>query len=128
MENAYYEIDGGIKFAEEDDYKRGCLPDTAQDSGIRVSFRADTLPELLAKLKEFHGIDEADKHGAVVLNACDEPGRIDISKMEDGDGNEATTAQLVAFKRGKCRLWSVIYTYQVRKVEEMPVDLLAETK
>ena len=120
MKTAYYEIDGGIKFAEEDDYKRGCLPDTAQDSDIRVSFRADTLPELLAKLMGFHGIDEADKHGAVVLNACDEPGRIDISKMEDGDGNEATTAQLEAFKRGKCRLWSVIYTYQVRKVEEMP--------
>ncbi len=60
MKTTYYEIAGGLKWAEEDDYKRGCLPDTAQKSEIRVSFRADTLPELLAKVKDFHGIDEDD--------------------------------------------------------------------
>ena len=127
MKSTYYEIDGGIKFAEEDDYKRGCLPDTAQDSDIRVSFRADTAAGIIEKVKEFHGIDQADKHGAVMLNSCDENGRIDISVMENADGMEASAQELAEFKDGKCRLWSAIYTYKVEKITAEDVDLLAET-
>ena len=48
------------------------------------------------------------------FNACDEMGRLDISRMEDGSGDKASEAQMEAWKRGEITLYSAIYTTEMQ--------------
>lgn len=108
-----YAIQSFHKFAEQDDFERGCLIGTGRDSSFSLSLKGKTLAELVQQIAAFFGI-EAE---AVTLNACEEAGRIDAELTENDDGHPATPAELASWKAGRLRLWAATYTCHVIKQE-----------
>lgn len=118
-----FEVTGFTKFAEEDVYSQGCLPNTASFSGDKtMRFQASTLDDLIKALMEFCGVDHRD---SVQLDACDEDGRIDVQLLETGEGYAASQSDIEAWRNGERRLWSVDYTFRVEQVERRIVALAA---
>ena len=115
-----YEINGGLKHIEEDVYSEGCRMGTSSCWDIDVRLRADSVDELIKKLNEFLGNDDP---GAMELDACDEPGRIDVQMLEDDKGMQADARQIEAWKKGKLRLWLADYSFRVEAIERLSVML-----
>lgn len=109
----YYQMNGLLKFTEEDSYENGCNPDTVQIFEVDKKFEADTPQELIKDVAEWLAVD----NDGIEKNACDEAGRVDFSLMEDGESNKSTKTQISAWKKNKQKLWSVTYTGYVEKVE-----------
>lgn len=106
-----------IKLIEQDDFDRGCLPDTAQERYYTQQFSGESLDELLHQISEHHGVAVENMD----LNACDELGRLDIQCMEDDKGLLMFESEIEQWKQGKKRAWLATYTYQVCRCE--PVDI-----
>lgn len=116
-----YEVNGWFKFAEQDSYDEGCLPETGFTFSGDERWSAETIPELLKKLRDFVGIDDDYE---ILLDSCEEDGRIDIQVMENADGYTVTSAGwFEKFKRGELALWYATYTFMVEKVERSAVNL-----
>lgn len=106
------EVNGWIKFADEDSYENGCLDTTFTICGDD-RFTAKTEDELVSKLMDFVGVSDKD---CVSVNACGEAGRIDICRTENGDSGEPSERELQAFKSGDINLWYACYSFQVERV------------
>lgn len=105
------------RYAEEDNWKEGCVLGTGSAYPLDVHFNGGTPQEVIDKIAQFLGVDE----DAIEKNACDEKGRVDFAITEDGDGTKLTAEQEKLWKRGKIKAWYVVYTAHVEKCE--PVDL-----
>lgn len=118
MKKQAYEVNGWRKFTEEDSYKHGCIGDAHYDGG-KDTFTADTVPELVEKCRAFCGgtVD------GVLLDSCDEDGRLDIQVTEDDDATPASESQIEAWKRGELRLLAACYTFTVELVTRETVQL-----
>jgi hypothetical protein len=114
-----FETSTGYKMVEEDDYKDGCQIGTAFDIMYDVKFEAPSLDELITLLKEHFEVS----HGAILLDSCDEAGRIDIQRMENGDGDLPSENELERWKRGEIKMWAATYTYTVEVVDRKVVRL-----
>lgn len=101
-----YLVNGMIKHSELDDYEQGMIGDNSCHS-IDYTFKSTTIEDLIKQLIDFTGHDD------VCLNACDEPGRIDIQGMEDNLGMKATRLDIEVWKAGKITLWAVTYSFNV---------------
>lgn len=99
-------VNGMYKSSELDDYEQGIIGDY-NSHFIDYSFNAKTIEELINKLIEFTGHDD------ICLNACDEPGRVDIQGMEDSHGCVATESDMEEWKIGFRKLYAVTYTCYV---------------
>jgi hypothetical protein len=110
-----FEVHGWLKHAEEDLFKDGCQPDTATQFSGPDGWHGDTLSALIEELCGFVPFATSDSE-SVTLDACDEPGRIDICGMETGGGEEPSNYQMDRWKQGQQRLWYVTYTFYVEKV------------
>jgi len=117
-----YEANGWTKFCEEDDFENGCLPKTSFMVDGRERFVGATIDDLLKALNEFTRNDDAE---AIELDACDEPGRVDIQIMETAEGYAASKNDIVAWREGKRRLWLACYSFHVEHVERKPIALAA---
>ena len=117
---AAYEVTGWFKDAEEDTYAYGCQPDTGTCFSGNDRFQADTVHELIERIMSFVGCNDRE---SVLLNSCDEPGRIDIQIMETEEGCTPSPAIIAAWKRGEYRLWLACYTFHVEKVIRETVSL-----
>lgn len=115
-----YEINGCIKSVEEDVFAHGCKPRTERDFLVEVRLRADSVEELIKKLNDFLGNDDPS---AVELDACEEPGRIDVQMLENDNEYAATGRQIAAWKEGKERLWLATYSMKVEAVDRRNVEL-----
>lgn len=69
-----YQIDGLLKFIEEDNYQEGCNPSTAQSWHIDMKFTGATIDEVIKKVQGFLNVDD----DGTERNACDEKRRIDF--------------------------------------------------
>ena len=119
-----YEVNGWFKYAEQDDYQEGCLPETGFTFSGDERWSAETVPELLNKLRSFVGVDDDYE---IELDACDEDGRVDISVMENESGYTVMSERgLDKWKRGELALWYATYTFMVEQVERKGVRLLEE--
>jgi hypothetical protein len=105
-----YIVTSIYKTSEEDSYEYGCIGDCL-DVSIDVTFKSDTLASLIEQLKSFTGHDD------ILLNSCDEQGRIDIQGMEDIDGCTASERDIELWKQDKLTLYCVTYTCYVYKAE-----------
>ena len=125
-----WEVNGWYKISEEDSYEQGCFGPGNDDSGSD-SFSGDTLDELFESILEFLCMDTTPEamRDTIEINSCGEPGRVDISRMEDAQGYEATKHDLELWKQGEKRLWYCTYIFGVqhvdRKVEELQWDPFA---
>jgi len=115
--NTYYYSGKALKMVEVDNYKEGCLPESAQNFLIDVTFRNETKEEIIEDIKDYFDIEELE------INACDEPGRIDFSILENGDGLSASNYEVKEWKEGNIILYHAIYTYQITKVTKEVVKL-----
>ena len=106
-----YIVNKVFKFSEEDSYKDGCLPGSASNSIIDVTFTNNTLAGLLEALKSFTGCDD------ILLKNCEEKGRVDLQRYETVEGDKATGSDYAAWKMGEKRLFHVTYKAYVYKAE-----------
>lgn len=106
-----YFVNGLLKFAEEDSYQSGCVVGTAFSDCINATFTGETLAALLEDLKIFTGCDD------ILINSCDEQGRIDLQGYETADGGTASESDVQLWKAGKMKLYAVTYTALVYKAE-----------
>lgn len=113
-----YRADGFFKMSEEDIYEEGCIPNSGSCFSSHEIFRSHSLDSLLDTIACFVGAERKD----IELNACDEPGRVDICMMENEMGYPATKAEIEAWKEGKARLWDSIYSFQVYEYDAKPVN------
>lgn len=104
-------VRGFTKFIELDNYENGCIGECNCHSGD-YDFESETIEGLIVQLKEFTGHDD------VLINSCDEDGRIDIQGMEDRNSMVANDCQLEAWRAGRIDLYSICYTFQVYKAEK----------
>ena len=106
-----YFVNGLLKFAEEDSYQSGCVVGTAVSSHINITFTGKTLAALLENLKIFTGCDD------ILINSCDEQGRVDLQGYETADGGTASESGMQLWKDGKIKLYAVTYTAYAYKAE-----------
>lgn len=106
------EVNGWLKIAEEDNWEDGCQIDSTVSFSGDDRFAGRTIEDLIDDLLNFTG-GEID---GVMLNCCDEDGRIDIQVYEDEDGTPANPSQMERFKKGEERIWLATYTFMVEEV------------
>lgn len=109
-----YQIKGWRKFAEEDVYMEGCIPDTSWENGGSDCFSAGNPEDAILAFARFAGDDSPE---AIERNACGEDGRIDVCVMEAEDGTAASQREIQLWKQGKVRLWHSVYTGYLERVE-----------
>lgn len=109
-------------FSEVDIFEDGCQPGTGYSSNYPLDIRADTLEEFLEKLGE-HCLWRKPLQGDYELNACEEPGRIDMAVMTTPDHYPATPSQLNEWKQGLRELRYSVFTVRVKKVMRETVEL-----
>lgn len=117
------EVDGLLKFVEEDNFQEGCDPKTAQSYMVDFSGKYESQEALIKGICDFLGIDDNPEN--YQINSCDEIGRIDFSVMENEEGYQASQRELNLFKEGKCRLWYAVYIAKVESVTREPFNLTA---
>ena len=105
-----YIVMGIAKVWEEDDYVNGCIGKQHYKE-INISFRSADLKGLLNKLRGFTGCDD------ILLNSCEEQGRVDLQGYETVDGSPASESDMQLWKDGKIKLYAVTYTAYVYKEE-----------
>ena len=111
-----YQINGLLKFTEQDDYENGCDPDTATSFEVDVKFTGKSAMEVIEKAAAFLGVETKGENNGVELNACDEKGRVDFAKMEDADSTTPNKTQIAAWKKGREKLYYAVYSARVEKV------------
>ena len=62
-------------------------------------------------------------NGEVLLDACEENGRINISSLEDKSGFVASSDDIEKWKEGEMKLYNVTYSGVVKKVTRETVNL-----
>lgn len=111
-----FEVLGWRKEAREDSFEEGLIGDCSLFAGSdRIIGR--TVEELVKNLQDFFWCEY------VVLGACEEPNRIDLSRMEDADGNRAFEDDIEKWKAGRKQLWQCTYTVYVDEVVRKPTIL-----
>lgn len=116
-----YEVDGWYNYGEPDDYAQGCDPDKYVSFSGYDRWKAETIHDLLVKLRSFVGVDDDYE---IELDACEEDGRVDISVLETGDSYPADEREIERWKKGELVLWYSTYTFHVYQVERKGVRLL----
>lgn len=128
-EKTIYRVKGLHKLSEEVIYSQGCVVGTARAFYIEETFEAETMEDLLKTLMSFVGLDINDSkdRAAVSLNACNEPGRIDMCLLESQQGWRFYAPQIEEWKRGERRAWLCDYIAHVTQhiVREAQIPSLA---
>lgn len=105
---------GFLKMVEVDDFENGCDPDTAQQSYDDTRFIGANEQEIIEKIKDYYGV----KDNALILNSCGENGRIDIQRIENANGDSASTSEIKRWKMGELTLYAAYYSANVEEVVE----------
>lgn len=101
------EVNGWSKMSEEDNWENGCSLDATFFSG-NDRFAAETQDELIQKLMDFSGADDREN---VLINSCDDLGRIDIQVYENEYAYPASKAEMERFKLNDARIWLSTYSF-----------------
>jgi len=104
-----YQINDFFKSAEVDDYEDGCQLEGGTCCHLDIRMSAATLPMLIEQVRQFFGADS----DCITLDACEEIGRLDVNRMEDGNGDPASSEQIELWKKREQKLWYVTYTAYV---------------
>lgn len=110
-----YVTNGNIKSVEEDDFLEGCIPETYFLVELNVSFKSKTKKEIIEKIKRFYNVNDDD----ILLNSCDEAGRVDIQILENEYGEKADNEEIEKWKKGNVKLYLATYTHIVQKLEKV---------
>jgi hypothetical protein len=110
-----YQINGLLKFAEEDIYEEGCIPSISQTYEVDFNFEDATISGVIEEAREYLDCPKE----CIELDACDDGGRVDFAIYETEDGLRADETDFSLWKKGKRRLWLCTYSAIVEKVERV---------
>lgn len=113
-----YETNGALKTVELDNWERGCQLEGAQSYFVNWKIEAETLAEIKQKIMDFVGCDM----DGIVIDACEEAGRIDAQVTENADGYIASESELASWKRGELELYAVTYSFLFEQVTRSPAN------
>lgn len=105
----HYQINGFLKYIEEDSYEEGCLLGTAKTHYIEYLIQSETLEGLYNQVTSFTGGNVKD----FLLNSCDEKGRLDVQMLEDSEGLAASERELKQWRKGEIKLYAATYSAKV---------------
>lgn len=91
------------KSVELDDYENGCLLEGGSDFGCIDTFKTNSMNEALELIKTYG-------------EPCIFDDRIDVQKMENGDGNEPMEYQIEEWKKGNRKMYLANYTFYFSEV------------
>jgi hypothetical protein len=115
-----YETGIGLKHVEQDIFNDGCQPDTAITFEANEAFVANSIEVLINEIKtQFDVTDES-----LLLDSCEEKGRIDVQTLETDDGIKASDRDIDSWKKGEKRLWMCTYSYNVQKVTRETISIV----
>jgi hypothetical protein len=114
-----FETGDGNKMLEEDSWEHGCVSGTARSWVYAQKFKAGSLDELISMMKDHFDVESS----AILIDSCDENGRIDVQRMENGQSNVPCESEISEWKKGKLTLWCVTYTYYVEVIDRRTVKL-----
>lgn len=114
-----YEVKGWKAFSEEDIFEHGCQPDSGNSWDGPERFSANSVEQLLVQL--IHFVDAPED--AVLLDACDVPGRVDVAVLQTDLGATATEKELKQWKALGIKLYHTVYTFQVEWVTRVSLEL-----
>ena len=112
MKTVKYIINNIYKMAEKDSFENGCDFTSSQTSLIDLKIESCSLSEVI---EEFMSFVSCDDKKSVIIDSCDEDGRIDIQVTENGEGYTPSPYQIEQWKKGEFDLYAVTYTAQVEK-------------
>ena len=118
MTSTTYRLYGFLKHSEIFSLEEGCPSDTANSQFIEYTIAADCIAGIIEQASEFiysYGITGATDN--IQVNACDEPGRIDFTIMEDAEGIQASEFDLQQWRKGAKELYCCTYSANVLKVQ-----------
>ncbi|TXH15399.1 MAG: hypothetical protein E6R03_07270 [Hyphomicrobiaceae bacterium] len=116
-----YKCTGWEKYAEVDDYEKGCDGKGRCVASDQIRpIAAKSMPELIKKVGEYFGLELDD-----VWVGNLESGSIGFNRLEDGAGFEPTPTHLEEWKRGDRTLYLCDYTFFIEK-HALPVPLTPE--
>lgn len=105
---------------ELDTYEDGCIGGKdSRDTAYDVSFSSNSLPDLLQMVADHVGVSMKD----VELDACEEPGRMDLCRTETVDGGEPSESEIALWREGKFDLYCATYTVYVTTSEPVRLSL-----
>lgn len=116
-----FEARGYVRFSEEDVFENGCQPDTGTTNYGSDTIVGKTIEDLVNKCQEAVMSDSKED---IILDSCDEIGRLDISIIENADGYKATAFEIARWKLGHIKLYSSIYSFRLQIVTREDVSLL----
>ena len=109
-----FEVNGWIAHHARDNFEHGCDPDTARTHVGDDLFAYSNLPDLLHALTDF--VDGYTKSANMTLDACEQPGRVDLQFYETENGTAPGASEMRRWRAGKIDLWLVEYTFHVEYV------------
>jgi hypothetical protein len=90
---------------QRDQFNEGCDPESGISEWLDVPiiFESDTIPELLEQVQSHFNVSAS----GILINACDEIGRVDVQTYTKGTKGVkcAYSRYKEAFKRDQCDLW-----------------------
>ena len=114
----FYMSRGWSKYAELDDFENRCTDDSHDDYGGE-SFTGNTPGEIIEKFCELIGFTA---WASIEPDVCEEPGRVDISRMETDDGESCSEEEIERWKRREIQLWYATYTIHVLVCRPVEVE------
>lgn len=114
-----FEANHCLKLIEEDHWETGCLFETARSWSISHTIAGASLEDLKRQITEFVGCNESD----LEINACEEPGRIDVQVLENGEGLPMSPSDLLRWKSGHATAYQATYSFYFEQVTRVPAPL-----
>lgn len=105
-----YVVNNFHAISEKDKYLKGCYGETLHEWG-KIDIKASTITKLLQKLQEEFNCTRDD----ILLNSCDELGRIDVQvlQLKAFNRHKISEKNYNKFKNGEIDLWFTTYTVYV---------------
>lgn len=115
-----YEARGWMKFAEKDNIELERDPDTTVHAQGSDVFSGPTMDAVIDAAKKMFDIGSNEN---VMINSCEEPGRVDLQVLETDEGIRANKGQILNWKKGGPNrwLWAATYTIKIELVERSEV-------
>jgi len=101
-----YQITGFMMYKEEDFFEHGCQPNSGSDNYYDYTLTGSSPQDIALGISSH--LDTKIEN--MTFNACHENGRIDITRMENSDGEKATKSDLIEWEKGLKPLWHTVYT------------------
>ena len=114
-----YQTSKALKMSDETTFDNGYIPETGQMFQCDIEFKAEKTKQLIENIKDFFGVDDE----ALLLNSCDDIGRIDVQLLENEAGEKASEWEIKDWKNKGCvQLYACTYSFIVEKHLIEPVD------